>query len=179
MKKSIAILIFSFLLINSGLFINTYYSELNLIKERAKEKISLLIPGTCDGKTILLKISKKELSDRTMYVEINDDEFFYKGNLYDVISKQDSNDTLTVYCLRDLDEEDFHKSISGFFDTHKDYDGIFQTEKTVQTANLNFILPLHSDLYPVQDESRVVIINFTNVLNGYFVVSDPPPKLIS
>ncbi len=179
MKKSIAILICSFFLINSGLFILTYYSKLNLIKEHAKEKISLFITGTCDGETVLLKISKKELSDRTIYREINDNEFLYKSNLYDVISKQDSNDTLYIYCLHDLDEEDFQKSVCSYFDTHKNNDGIFQTGNTVQAANLNFIQPQNSNLYPVQDEYAVVPINFTYVLKGYFIISDPPPRFIS
>jgi len=179
MKKGIAILICSFFLINSGLFILTYYSKLDLIKEHAKEKISLLTIGTRDGETVLLKISKKELSDRSTYMELNDDEFFYKGNLYDVISREDSNDTLFVYCLHDLDEEDFQKSVCSYFDTHKCHDGIFQTENTVQAASLNFIQPQNSDLYPVQNESVVVQINFTNVLKGYFMISDPPPRFIS
>ncbi|GEM_PF-3706503 len=179
MKKCILILICCFFLINSGLFILTYYSKLNLIKESAREKISLLATGSFDGETVLLKISKKELSEKTMYVEINADEFFYKGNLYDVISKQDSEDTLSVYCIHDLDEEDFQKSVCSYFDTHKDRDGLFQSENTVQAANLNFIQPQNSDLYPVQAENGIVPDNFTNILKGYFIVSDPPPRFIS
>jgi len=179
MKKGLTILICSFFLINSGLFILTYYSKLNLIKEHAKEKISLFLTGTYDEETVLLKISKKELSDRTIFIEKNDDEFIYKGNLYDVISRQDSNDTLYVYCLHDLDEEDFQKTVCSYFDTHKNNDGIFQTVNTVQAANLNFIQPQNSNLYPVQNESGVIQFNFINVLKGFFIISEPPPKFIS
>jgi len=179
MKKGITILICSFLLINSGLFILTYYSKLNQIKEHAKEKISLMTTNTRDGETILLKIRKKELSDITLYKEINDDEFIYRGNLYDVISREVSNDTVYIYCLHDLDEEDFQKSISSYFDSHSNHNSIFQTVTTGQAASLNFIKPHNSDLYPVQDENGIIQINFTNVMKGYFTISDPPPRFIS
>ena len=178
MKKGITILICTFFLINSGIFIITYYSKLSLIKEHAEKKISQLTVRTHDKETVLLKISKKERSDIALYKEINDEEFYYLGNLYDLISKQDSHDTLYVYCFHDLDEEDFQKSVCSYFDAHKNHDRIFHIN-TVQASVLNFIKPQNFNLYPVRDESGIVPINSVNILKGYFTSSDPPPRFIS
>ena len=179
MRKSIAILICIFFLIDSGFFVLTYYPKLSLIKEHAREKISLLAEDIHDPEIVLLKISIKEMSEVSLYKELNDGEFIYKGNLYDLISKQDLNDTLYVYCLHDLDEENFHETVCNYFNTHKEHDNIIQTVNTVQAVYLNFIQPQNSGLYPVQDKNGIIPINFTNVLRGYFTISDPPPRFIS
>lgn len=177
MKKSVVILISTIFLINSGIFILTYYYRLEQIKQRSGEKISREGIGICSDKAVLLKFESKTLSGNKNFVKLSDDEFFYNGNLYDIISQNETFDSIIFYCIHDTEEEDFQRSMYSYFR------GAMDPEKNIQQANReiqnysSIFLPQFFITYEIQKDRIFMRENNSITNTGYIIVPAPPPRI--
>jgi len=108
LKKTFSIfLIISFLFNTSG-YLLIFIALQSQLKEKAFDKIS---SGIHNSGCIIISFDINELSKGIAELIFYDEnEFSYKGNMYDVIKKEEKNDSVYFYCLADADEDELNIS---------------------------------------------------------------------
>lgn len=175
MKRALTILL---LLVVSYHFLGVgfvYNIWLYSIKSSVKEQLK----GTHDEETTIIKLSK--VSDYPSLKWHESEEFEYRGQMYDVIKKEDHGDAIWYYCYWDKAEtkllNDLSKYVTDYLQQHpKDQ----KTRTLLSTyfdtsfllANLSLVLPAAKELlrttFTNQDASSI-----------FLDVDLPPPRLCS
>lgn len=174
MKKCISILLI-FLLV-SNTFINT--TVFLILKQDARIKAKNFVKKNLKNQLIEeIIIYKDELSDKKIFRFVKDDEFIYKGYLYDIIQWTTKDDYVVVKCINDTYEE---KIIEQFVNSEKE-------DKNSATPFSKAFKNLGKNNYEVIPENKIPLF-FTNLLglisyylekskSVYINEPDPPPKV--
>ena len=106
MKKIISIIFLSLLILKIGGYFAFLIIQQNIFREEAKERIIHLLPT---NKQTVISFSEKQ------YHEIEwretDEEFYFKGNLYDVIKIKVEGNLRIIYCISDEKETEIYTEI--------------------------------------------------------------------
>ena len=103
-------------------------------------------------------------------LKLNETEFLYNNNLYDVISSKTENGTIKLLCKSDAKEKDFiEKLIDGF-----------KQSKTKKQISFSFLAELHKShnfkTQPIYSGNVSHVSLTTSVLTSSLSRTTPPPK---
>ena len=152
MKKWLSILIAFLIFLNSAGYIVLFWHFQQETKKEMFQKISGDVPDT---ELTCITISKKDISASEFKQK---DELEYKGSMYDVVKKGETNKYYHFYCVNDEKESLLIKNFRQHFDGNK--------EKTNQHSSK----PLISLIVPVliRNNETVKRIDVVSTLNNLF-----------
>ena len=178
MKKIIAIVILGLMLYN---ILGYYLVYLGLIYE-AKSEMSERIEGSDFGKeltTLVFSIENGNISDKDIDFK-NEDEFEYKGEMYDVVKSETRDGFVYFYCINDKNEEFIQASLEKHISDNFSNDAA--TQKRVNSILKNIIKKGISNNSTIQ-VSRINnnCLSFNREIEYLFTVTreikTPPPKI--
>jgi len=117
------------------------------------------------------KIQQLEFSEQQYdTLKLNDTEFLYNNNLYDIVSSKTENGTIKLLCKTDAKEKDFLEKL---------IEGLKQS-KTKKQASFSFVTELHKSVNlktQMLHSGNIKYICFaTHVLKSSKNKTTPPPK---
>lgn|GEM_PF-2177466 len=134
--------------------------------------------GLNDNELILLKIPLSVEMQSEIFERTEENEFKYKGDMFDVVKSERLRDTTWYWCIWDRDETALEEALQdteqrASSDKHKNPDDImssFLKLLFIDTTEVNLILTL---------EERITYSNFHLIdnLNPPFTPPSPPPEL--
>src|SRR5579863_2718612 len=98
-----------------------YYIYYFLAMAQAKRHAAMVIHKEDDAETYL-RVPLSSIGDP------DEDELWYRGNLYDVVKRACIHDTVYLYMYRDREEEDLTTDCSDFFRHGADLSGTWSFE---------------------------------------------------
>jgi hypothetical protein len=175
MKKVFAISLIILFLINDFSFVSIYLPLKSLaryINFEAKDT------GDNDPDITTIVMSKCEFSEENgVFRKIDKDEIFYENELYDVRSYREENDSVIIYCVKDVKEN----SLDKIFAVHVDQNANNKLASTFQNIinNKRFIA------YLIINPIVLEIVEISAVKNDiadfatapFLKIEIPPPKL--
>ncbi len=176
MKKLFSIfLIFSFVFNVCGHLL-LYEAFKYSLKNNAKEKIN---SGTHSSKYVLFVFAnaemKKEIPD---LIFLSGKEFSYKGEMFDVVSRVNKNDSTYFYCLPDKDEDRLNLA---FNTSTKENNSVPDKKSTQEKLTKNIIsesLLLCSSAYIYQRSEIFNDLSDSKFYpQGFKNIPTPPPNL--
>ena len=111
-KKCINILLAVFLFLNSGGFIIIYYRVHSSVRDEVFRKIKKETFSAAEISCFKIKREKLYKNTGDIYW-CDENEFEYRGRLFDIININYENDSAVLYAINDLDEEKIIKSFNG------------------------------------------------------------------
>ena len=106
MKKTLSIFLALSFIFNAAGYLLIFLILQSSLKENAKEKIST---GNLIYSDTLFVFAKNDLQNGIAGLKfIDEKEFSLMGKMYDIIKKENNNDSLYFYCLADADEDDLN-----------------------------------------------------------------------
>ncbi|MFN5184100.1 MAG: hypothetical protein ACK5D5_13850 [Bacteroidota bacterium] len=164
--------LFTVLIFSSGGYIGVKIIQKS-IRSELKKKIKY---GLKEEELITFSLNKAEFENLKW---VNDDEFFYRGNLYDLISEQSTEYTKTLKVISDKTEENLFKNLDQLMNDEisksigkEPLKVVFHfiTKKFIQTNNdrLNIKFYTKSGIYPLSN---------IELKETYIYISTPPPKI--
>jgi len=118
------------------------------------------------------KIQQLEFTEQQFAkLKLNNSEFLYGNNLYDVVSSKTENSMVKLLCKTDAKEKDFlEKLIEGF-----------KQSKTKKQISFSFLAELHKSLnlktQPIHSGNVNHVSLTTSVLTSSLSRTTPPPKV--
>ncbi len=96
-------------------FMGYYFVYLTMLSDVKQEMRSSLVSGKIDDEITVLKFdySKGQVTDKDFEL-IEDDEFKYKGEMYDVKNTVIQNGFIYYYCINDTKEDELNSSLSQY-----------------------------------------------------------------
>lgn len=169
------------MLCGSGFYVAWY---LSLQSIRDSQRALILSAGFDNNRIIKFAFSKSDLKTNLDLVFDDDDgenEFEYKQQMFDVISKESKGDTVYLACISDKDEDHLNEMfISQMLETGNNSNGkqlpIFKFRLdhfTNEIKNTSIVFRTNGDL-----KSRYKTCNVNNLPSPYLTISSPPPKNI-
>jgi hypothetical protein len=148
------------------------------IKKEVKTRIKMGVP---EKELTLLKIPKSlEENPGNDFKRIHDKEFRYKGEMYDIVSKAEKDDTTYFYCIHDEEETKLFANLdrliqNEFNDPEKkkeltNYTNLLNSFYFKQEFTVNEKIP---------SSKRQFLSNFFETISIIFNPQVPPPKPIS
>lgn len=117
---------------------------------------------------------------QALHFEDNTNEFYYKGELYDIIRTTETYDSLIIYCLNDKTEEKLKEK---FVKENSKTNENSNSQKRIELKLFNLIAQINNKidlLYFYQtDNINVYIANFNYSTNFFPELQTPPPKIHS
>ncbi len=111
-KVTIFILLGIFLFNTAGYFIAFKILQYQIRKEIKAEIKQQLDPSECT----IITIAKREIT--SIAWEDDGEEFYYKGELYDIIRSTETKDSITFCCINDEKEEELLEKLNDHIDRH-------------------------------------------------------------
>jgi hypothetical protein len=177
MKKAISILILGLMLYNTLGYYLVYLGLVIQAKAEMREKIE----GSDIEKdliTMVFDINNGEISDKGMDFK-NEDEFEYKGGMYDVVSSETKGSFVYFYCINDKNEESIQASLEKHVANHFSTDAASQ--KRVNTFNKNIVkkgITNNSEIQVSRINNNCLFFNpqIDFLITVTKEISTPPPK---
>ena len=157
------------------------YSFLKAEKHQLKRSIKhQIIDGIDKSELVLLRFSKKETKEKLDWEHSK--EFEYQGEMYDVVNKIETTDSVAYWCWWDYEETQLNRQLAGLLLT------TWQENKTQQHQNdlliqytknwlsENLIAPRIKTQDGFCINHNTLYFNFYS--NFHSDVSSPPPKLV-
>jgi len=173
LKKLISIIAISVLLFNTIGNLIVFESTRYCIHKEIKNTITQSIP---QNKLIAIIIDNKTKKDINF---VDDNEFLYKGKMYDVVRQQANGDTIIYYCINDNKEEELYANLNKEVKNNMDTNPV--KNKTKQILNKITISLFYEDKNNTKpDISYNVIypIDYIVCVNHFYDVITPPPKTV-
>jgi len=172
LKKSVAaFLIFIFFYNISG-----YYLVFNFCQTRIKNFVQSQIKEMNSEDLILIVLSASEKNNIQWE---NNDEFRFKGKMYDVAFRKQENNKLYLYCYNDLREEHLFTSLKRHIKNHIDNSATQKNSKTVLKSPVSFFYTIPDTLKIFCQHSTINVKdkNIFSLENIFIEFPFPPPKL--
>lgn len=143
-----------------------------LQQETRREMIQKISGEIPDNELTCITISKNEISASEFKQK---DELEYKGSMYDVVNKSETDKSYTFYCLNDVKESQLIRNFRNHFDDNK--------ENTNQN-NSRILIPLIAPAVIKNDET-VKRVDVVFSMNNHFSFNyksiwldkfTPPPR---
>lgn len=114
MKKLISILLVVLLIFDSCIYVFIYLELSNYFKKEGAKIINEFIPA---NELDVISIHKTDLvSISSDIIFLNDNEFIYKNELYDIYNIITTEDSIHYYCINDKKENLLEKAFSSYID---------------------------------------------------------------
>lgn len=174
-SRLVLVLFFIVLLIfNSGGYWAIFHIQKNSIKKEIKRKMLQKIP--IEELTCLS--FKSKTAEQIFWIE--DNEFYYNGNMYDVVrTVRNKQGQITYYCINDTKEANLKNTLAIYIDRH-------MKDDIPKNNRQNFISKIIKE-YTLQtsllySHSTVIILEFTNcstsIKNGFYRLLIQPPEKV-
>ena len=176
-KKIIVLLLASLLIYHSGGFILIYTPASFLIKKITKE---LIRSEVIDFSVVKFSFTREEINSGIEGLHwVYDKEFRYDGNMYDIVKKDTTGDTITFYCFADTKEDLLETSFEIHFQNGKETKSLDSNSNRINLLTLSDVITQPSDIksIPFVVESSIPATNETG-LTSFLNVLTPPPKNI-
>jgi hypothetical protein len=115
MKKTLAIFIIVLLLFNSMGYYIVFKTMQYAIKKEIKNSIKQGVP---DKNLSLIKVAVNDEQNQAEIEWLEEHEFRYRGQMFDVVRSSLSNDTSYYYCINDKQEEQLFSSLDKQIEHH-------------------------------------------------------------
>ena len=173
MKKLISIIAISVLLFNTIGSLIVFESTRYCIHKEIKNTITQSIP---QNKLIAIIIDNNTKKDINF---VDDNEFLYKGKMYDVVKQQTNGDTIIYYCINDNKEEELFANLNKEVKNNMDTNPV--KNKTKQILNKISISLFYEDIKDTHSDISYNIIypnDYIIYVNHFYDVITPPPKAV-
>ncbi len=174
MKKVFSIILVILFLINDFSYISVYLPLMSLSKYLYTEFDESDIDNT-DITTF--QVPKEDyLNGIGEIIRLNDKEFVYRNEMYDICVIKESNDNLILYCVKDLKETSLNNLFASRFGRKGDNNinlalrNIFYNKRFSGFLSLNVF-----NLTPRQISSLSIETCF-RIFTPYIKIDSPPPK---
>lgn len=173
MKRLISILLVSMLLYNAFGYLFTYIHLKKTFKKEAFEKIDNFLNH---DELVILGFSNSELNEKVSFVHSR--EFIFNGEMYDIFSREDRNDSVFFECVCDKNENLLEKSFSIYFNNESKQNAkhpyIFNILKNIITvavvsgSDINFFNTQYKFIYFYSDKAYLIFLD----------KESPPPRTV-
>lgn len=178
LKKYISAIMLFLLILHGSL----HLFVLKIFQTQHKEQVYELISSRSYQEDIVLfKFNKYEFDKGLNYIEwTEENEFRIEGEMYDIVRKEITEDTVYLYCFYDREESNLYNSII------KVLNNLIENDRAT-TSNVTSIITLLSEFYSNTNEAAndswlnlnrmyFPAIAF-NTLDGEHYLNTPPPRL--
>jgi hypothetical protein len=163
-------------LLDTGILFLFYHYRVYILKQNSAEKIINVRSGLGDENFTLLAIPQHELNNPEIYSRINESEFIYRGDLYDLVSYTEKNDSSFIVCIHDADEEAFNRSFTGIIDNYNNYKKLRRLNLYQTEIILNQVLPNEAIFFPPVKINLIFAGNEMFASQNIIDIPSPPPK---
>ncbi len=134
MKRTLSIFLVISFLFNTAGYLLIFLVIQSSLKENAREKIS---SNNYNHSQTLIVFANKNLDTGIAELKFYDEkEFSFKGKMYDIIKRENKNDSVYFYCLADTEEDELNLA----------FNKKGKTEETDNNSgNLNFLKNILQD----------------------------------
>ena len=173
MKKTLSIfLVFSFIFNATGYLLIFSLLQIQL-KEIAKKNF---YANKLENKIITFSFSKTGLNKDLHALRFFDEnEFSYRGKMYDVVAKKCANDSIYFYCVPDIDEDELNQVFNKSFDSDEKDNKNSPTQNLLQNILQDCILSNNPPLPPHFKKTVYYTNNSIPALFNIYEVTTPPP----
>ena len=176
LRKAFSLVLLALFLFN----VVGYFITFKLVQYQVKKEVKIAMKQRISiSELTAIQINKRDLS-QLVWKEKNK-EFYYKGELYDIVKTEEQTESVTYYCINDEQEE---KLFANLDDHIKTYVVLNKTnEKNSQKKNNNPLVKLYF-VPPVRlltsIESKLLQhLNLSFSLISLFKeIDSPPPQLV-
>jgi len=172
MKRFISILLLSIYLFNLCGYIFIYSHIKSEIKKEALKKLSATSPGLFEE----IIIGKKASSKLIEWKEEN--EFLYKGNMYDVASIKEDDDKFYFYCIRDVNEEKLEDALKKHIENNSTDTPLNKTKRNLlKNVIFEALVSSYNKIITSVNSKREEIPNVILFSSYTSEVPTPPPNI--
>ena len=170
-----------FLLLSLAAPFGLSYFYLKVEKHKVKRSIKhQIIDGINKSELVLLRFSKREIKEKLDWEHSK--EFKYEGEMYDVVEKTETSDSVSYWCWWDYEETRLNQQLAGLLvnawqqneNQQNQNDLLIQFTKNWLSKNLK--------VSALKTQYGFSIVHNTLYSNNYsglsIVTSSPPPKFI-
>jgi hypothetical protein len=178
LKKIISLTAVILLLFNTGGYIIIYQQLIFLNRNDIQTKIA---NDEINEDLILLSFKKSDIQNGKIdFRWKHSKEFKYKSDMYDVVEKSETKDSISFFCYRDIKEKKYEESFN------KHYENENGSEKQIPDAKIISKIKL-GDLFATgifnlaqKISKRIFPLSLEhNVYFNEIDIPSPPPKVIS
>lgn len=176
MKKILAIFLLAIFLFN---YMGYFIASKVALKEAKREMRAAIRAGLIDKQmTVLITIPKKDLA---LY-EFKDKgkEIIYKGEMYDIITRSESNTDVILKCINDRNEKKLIADLEQHIGTHVSTAAPLKSNsgKKISQSLVKLYYSEPSTIQFTRESSTAIEIPFSaNFISEYIEISNPPPQL--
>lgn len=129
----------------------------------------------------LLSFSKKDLKDKSILIEfIEKNEFRFKGKLYDIISTQETEDSIFYKCINDTKEEELETVFVNYVVNNEQRQDLpVPIKQLLSSLQLEYFLLNKFLNQPFLNLSYFSFNSVYNPLDLCLITPDPPPRFIN
>ncbi len=171
MKKAISIFLLSLFLFN----ILGYY----IVFKAAQYQIQTEVYKNVRLKELTtLIISKKDISAVEWLKQGK--EFRYKGDMYDIVSSEETNEKITFRCIKDDKEKHLAEVLEGHIDSHvaSDQPGQNKSSKNLTNHLIKFYFsPTIPVMHSVNCSSIIYTYKELSYSDTFLKITSPPPEI--
>ena len=156
------------------------YSALKMQKHQLKRSIKhQIIDGIDKSELVLLKFSKHEVEEMLDWEHSK--EFEFKNEMYDVVEKEETTDSISYWCWWDNEETKLNRQLaSSLLIDWQQNDAQQQQNKLLIQYTKNWLSEC-AEVTVISDHNGFFVSHNTPYLEGFcefsFETSSPPPKL--
>jgi hypothetical protein len=149
--------------------------EKAIIKKLVKQQ---LMHGLEDDELVKFEFLKKEINSKVRWHDKN--EFEFNGNLFDIVRRVESEQTLTFWCFKDEEETKLKQKIATLLENELNQD---EQRKEKKERTLHFYKNLFCKAGFVFESGQYVLTNKYCITNSIqystylFSPPSPPPRL--
>jgi hypothetical protein len=178
LKRILSISLILLIVFNTSGFFFVYFQLQNYFKQISFNRIDDFVPIE-ELSLIKIAINSPDFSNEDVYDRIEDKEFKYYGNMYDICEERIINDTLYLYCVSDENEDIINNAFASYINEKKSDN---------QASPVINIIKIFITIGLVPDGINLNYSNtFKDITNQYIVtyqhlkedIPSPPPRLVS
>ncbi len=166
------ILIFTILTISVG-HIFIFSIQEHFIKKEIKRA---LLKNTPDAELKTLVIAKNKLNSENGFKYIHSKEFKYLGEMYDIVRKFESKDSIKFVCIHDKDETAL---INNFVKYCKDDKNSSPIKRKINILNLDYYIITDYNVNYISFSLFLFDIESDNYNSFHPQIASPPPELFA
>ncbi len=171
MKKFFTFFLLAAVIFNAGAYLFGLSARQWLHKFAVE---SLMDSGKLSSETTIIRMTRSQFDE----IKIHEREFRLNNEMYDVLYKTESNDTLTLYCFRDVKEENLIIEFLGFIAEHTNENSASSTliSRAVMFGFALFFPEYHNSNYLFAEADLIPLPFPSKTLAGLQSVETPPPR---
>ena len=129
----------------------------------------------------VFKFHKSKFNDKNELKFVEENEFIFQNQLFDIVNKQTINDTIILTCINDIKEKSLISEFTDFINySHNDFSNdIKKTIFNLLKLIVNEALPIHNfqfrNFYHIINLYDFNIINYSKRILS---IDIPPPRFL-